>query len=123
MTLANSGGAALRLNDGGFEFQSNSDVEGLFTPTAFGTTAAGTATYTKRYGNYTKIGKRVFFNIALSWSGHTGTGDLKISGLPFTSDSASENSTAITVLNSGVAVTAGSVLSALLIPRHLYKKE
>ena len=59
--------------------------EGTFTPTIIGTTTAGTATYGGgQAGSYTKIGRMVYFNIYLGYSGGTGTGDLRISGLPFT---------------------------------------
>jgi len=57
---------------------------GTFTPTVVGSTSAGTATYGGQSGRYTKIGNRVLFSISLDYSGHTGTGDMRISGLPFT---------------------------------------
>jgi len=63
--------------------------EGTFTPTAFGTTAAGTTTYAAQTGSYTKVGDTVHVDIYISWSAMTGTGDLRIGGLPFTSSSAS----------------------------------
>ena len=59
--------------------------EGTFTPTVFGTTTAGTASYSNQYGRYTKIGNRVFFDLSVYWSGGTGSGSLRITGLPFTS--------------------------------------
>jgi hypothetical protein len=59
--------------------------EGTFTPTIIGSTTAGTATYGGgQSGSYTKIGNFVHFTIYLGYSGGTGTGDLRISGLPFT---------------------------------------
>ena len=60
--------------------------EGTFTPTIRGGTTAGTASYNRQSGIYTKIGNRVFFTIALTWSSGTGTGALAIGGLPFTQD-------------------------------------
>ena len=57
---------------------------GTFTPTVVGSTSAGTATDGGQSGRYTKIGNRVLFSIAIDYSGHTGTGDMRISGLPFT---------------------------------------
>lgn len=59
--------------------------EGAFTPTIIGTGAAGVGTYTNQIGRYTKIGRQVFFEILLSWTAHTGTGNMQIAGLPFTS--------------------------------------
>jgi hypothetical protein len=58
--------------------------EGTFTPTAVGSTTAGTGTYGTRTGVYTKIGRFVHVYISIDWSAHTGTGNLRISGLPYT---------------------------------------
>lgn len=55
---------------------------GTFTPTIAGTGTAGTATYSNVLGKYYIIGKLVFINISIDWSGHTGTGNLTIAGLP-----------------------------------------
>jgi hypothetical protein len=83
--------------------------EGTFTPTIIGTTTAGTATYGGgQQGLYTKIGRMVYFSIYLGYSGGTGTGDLRIAGLPFTIASAEIPSFSIgTFLN--VALTASNV--------------
>lgn len=59
--------------------------EGSFTPVASGSSATGSGTYTLQQGTYTRIGNRVFFDINISWSAHTGIGPLVISGLPFAS--------------------------------------
>ena len=56
-----------------------------FTPTVFGGSTAGTATYAYQVGEYTRIGNRVYFSLAVSFSGHTGTGSLNVGALPFTS--------------------------------------
>jgi hypothetical protein len=57
--------------------------EGTFTPVVEGSTTPGTATYSTQSGVYTKIGRMVQFTVNVGWSGHTGTGGLRISGLPF----------------------------------------
>ncbi len=59
--------------------------EGVFTPSAIGTTLAGEVTYTTRTGTFTKIGKRVFYELFVEWTEHTGTGGLRITGLPYIS--------------------------------------
>lgn len=59
--------------------------EGDFTPVARGATTTGTATYTVQKGKYQRIGNRVQFQISLQWSGHTGSGQLRVMGLPFLS--------------------------------------
>ena len=58
--------------------------EGTFTPVIQGTTTAGTGTYTIQTGRYTKVGNVLNFWITLAWSAHTGTGNMQVSGLPFT---------------------------------------
>jgi len=58
--------------------------EGTFTPTVIGSSTAGTASYTVQVGSYTKIGQQVTVQLNVVYSGGTGTGNLNISGLPFT---------------------------------------
>lgn len=62
--------------------------EGNWTPVISGSSTPGAATYTFQSGWYTKVGNRVLFNLTLGWSAHTGTGNILLSGLPFTSASA-----------------------------------
>ena len=61
--------------------------EGTFTPTIIGSSTAGTFTpngsYT--YARYTKIGRLVHVYFGLVYSSFTGTGNIKLGGLPFTS--------------------------------------
>ena len=58
--------------------------EGTWTPAIEGTTTAGSGTYSNQVGRYTKIGNQVTILARLSWSAHTGTGNMVISGFPFT---------------------------------------
>lgn len=63
--------------------QTVSDQTGTFTPVVFGGTVAGAAAaYSVQVGRYVRVGKLVHATINVAWSGHTGTGDLRISGLP-----------------------------------------
>jgi hypothetical protein len=55
---------------------------GTWTPTIVGTTTAGTGTYTAQTGEYTRIGNIVHIYCALTWTAHTGTGNMHIAGLP-----------------------------------------
>jgi hypothetical protein len=59
--------------------------EGTFTPTVTGGSTAGSGTYSSQVGKYVKIGGKVFVEVALAWSAHTGTGNMFLTGLPFTS--------------------------------------
>jgi len=83
--------------------------EGDFTPVIAGTTTAGTATYAIQIGKYTRIGNRVFINLTVSYSAGTGTGTLKITGLPFPSNSTANN------LQTMNAYVANLTLSSLTI--------
>jgi hypothetical protein len=59
--------------------------EGTWTPTIAGSSTAGTATYSVQSGTYTKIGNTVRVTANLTWTGHTGSGQITVAGYPFTS--------------------------------------
>jgi len=80
-----------------------------------GSSSAGSPTGLVSEGTYTTQGKRVHFNAFMSWTAHTGTGDLRISGLPLPVDvvaPAGDNSAVI--VNGTVAHTAGTTLFGAL---------
>jgi hypothetical protein len=56
-----------------------------WTPTIEGTTDAGVGTYTTQVGYYCRIGNIVFFECSLIWTAHTGTGNMRMAGLPIAS--------------------------------------
>ena len=53
-----------------------------WTPEVIGGTIAGAATYVFRHSSYSRIGNMIFFTFDMSWSAHTGTGDMLITGFP-----------------------------------------
>ena len=59
--------------------------EGTWTPSLVGGTTAGTTTYSGRSGLYTKIGNRAWVQFDANVTNMTGTGNLIINNLPFTS--------------------------------------
>lgn len=62
-------------------------AEASWTPVIYGSTTAGSPTYTVQSGSYWRIGALVFANIDLRLSAKGGmAGNLRISGLPFTAD-------------------------------------
>jgi hypothetical protein len=63
--------------------------QGTFTPTYTGSTTSPTVVYDKQNGKYTRIGNTVTVWIELSTTSISaaGTGNMQISGLPFTSNS------------------------------------
>ena len=62
--------------------------EGVFSPVVAGITTAGTYSYTKQVGTYTKVGNSVRVSISLEGitADSAGSGTLKITGLPFSAD-------------------------------------
>lgn len=57
--------------------------EGTWTPTVIGTTVAGTGAYSQNDGLYVKIGKFVWVSCQIVQTAHTGTGNMRITGMPF----------------------------------------
>ena len=73
--------------------------EGTWTPTIIGTTTAGTGTYSAQLGRYTRIGRTVYIQLQLIWTAHTGTGNMKVAGLPFTSNASIPSQMSIAAYN------------------------
>jgi len=84
--------------------------EGTWTPAVIGTTTVGAGTYSIQSGVYTKVGNKVLFEAQLTWSAHTGTGNMRVSGLPFTNGVGFSSS--CLVLPNGITVTAGAQVGA-----------
>ena len=93
----------------------NDYEEGTFTPTVRGTSTAGTASYTSPTGRYTKVGRQVFFELYLSWSSGTGTGNLEIAGLPFTSGSTGTYPGVTIGVFNNIGLTALNIAIAFLL--------
>ena len=90
----------------------NDYEEGTFTPVVAGTTLAGVGVYTTQTGKYTKIGNLVTFQIQIIWTAHTGTGNMRFTGLPFTN---AANFWAASVgFADNIALTANSIITALV---------
>ena len=66
--------------------------EGTWTPTLIGSTTNPTVTYSEQAGTYTKIGQLVYITIRIAVSTtNSGSGNLGISGIPFTAKNYSSN--------------------------------
>jgi len=95
----------------------NDYEEGTFAPTVIGTTTAGTVTYARQLGRYTKVGNLVTVQIFLSWSAGTGTGNLAFGGLPFTiANNANEYPSVAIGQFDSIALTASNVPSIIGSP-------
>lgn len=88
---------------------SNSETAG-FVPVVFGSTSAGTGTYTNQSGRFNVIGNLCFFHMEVTWTAHTGTGSLRIDGLPFIQSPSTTETYALAA--SGFAFT-GPVIHAV----------
>jgi hypothetical protein len=79
--------------------------EGTWTPVVYGSTGAGTLTYTTQYGTYTKIGNTVHvtFSITVNAVSVGATGTILISGLPFSTS----NDSALYRTGGSVSNTSG----------------
>lgn len=74
--------------DGGTDFLSFFE-EGTWTPTIIGSSTAGTATYVSQTGWYKRINDLLFYSFRISYNTGTGTGNLRIGGLPYASHATS----------------------------------
>ena len=88
--------------------------EGTWTPVISGNPTAGAATYTTQNGTYTKIGRSVSFSVNCAWSAHTGSGILKVSGLPFTSINSAGVVYTVTAFGNNFALTASNTMVAYI---------
>lgn len=71
----------IRLGD--YSTSTNFFASGTWTPVIAGGTAAGSGTYTTQVGNYIRLGNLVIASCELVWTAHTGTGNLRVQGIPF----------------------------------------
>ena len=119
-TTANTSGAKLQTVDG-ITFPATQVAsadpntlddyeEGTWTPAIAGTTLAGAGTYSVQVGRYTKIGNTVTAHFNLTWSAHTGTGNMLISGLPFTSANVTNLNPAAVAYANNLTITGISVI-------------
>lgn len=81
-----------------------------------GITAAGSGTYTYNVCRYTQIGKMVFLNWAFTTTANTGTGNMRISGLPLASLNVTNFSQACQINHSATTFTPGVGLKAVIAP-------
>ena len=90
--------------------------EGTWTPTISGDSTAGTGTYTFQQGVYTKVGRLVTVQAKLGWSAHTGTGNMLITNLPFSTFGTSGSSYACGSVGyfTGLTVPANNIVTLLV---------
>ena len=89
--------------------------EGTWTPQIGSDGTQPTVTYTSQFGNYTKIGNRVYVEFYLQWSGTTGgSGSMTIKNLPFTASAYSQDSRGFSYLFAWNGVVFTGVVAGVL---------
>lgn len=87
----------------------NDYEEGTWTP-SIDSSGGGAATGLTSSGSYTKIGNRVFVEGTATWTGHTGSGNFRVGGLPFTVASGVAHYGGMRVLDTtNISATAGYI--------------
>lgn len=102
---ANNNGLSTNAGTDYFQFST-----GSWTATIDTSNHDGTGTYTIQVARYVKIGKAVMFYANIAWSAHTGTGNMLVAGLPFTSDSTANLNWAISIWASSLTWAANTQL-------------
>lgn len=69
--------------------------EGSWTPRVVGTATEGVGTYSGQDGVYVRIGQMVWIHGFVDWTTHTGTGNMRITDLPFAVQNASFTSLSV----------------------------
>lgn len=94
---------------------------GSFTPTIAGSSAAGAGTYTLQKGRYAINGERLSFEAILTWTAHTGTGNMRFTLpaglLPNSALSAIPDFIPCVVIPNGGSLTvpAGAMLTGVIV--------
>lgn len=84
--------------------------EGTWTPRVYGSSTTGAGTYAAngQIGRYTKIGNRVFIQMYVNVTGHTGVGDMRIDGLPFTPNGGTNTYSSLAVRPQKLSLPTGT---------------
>jgi hypothetical protein len=104
----------IKFDDAGGQSTCNYFVEGSWpvSPVVEGSSTSGTGTSATGVGRYTRIGNTVFFTAYVTYTTHTGTGNLQIGDLPFTP--AASAFYGVSVYTDRINTTAGIGMSALI---------
>lgn len=84
-----------------------------YTPTYLGGTTPGATTYTTQAGWWWRVGSLIHFDVRVTWTAATGTGNAQVS-LPFTAINTTNKEYAIGVWSSGLTFANGNVMGRIL---------
>ena len=91
--------------------------EGAWNPRIQGSSTAGTTTYNEQHGSYTKIGTLVTLRGYVNWSAATGTGQVRIYGIPFANRLHSFDAIAAgPCMNQNITYPSGYTMASMYIP-------
>ena len=95
-----------------------------WTPTIDGVTTVGVGTYTTQIGRYARVGNMVFLSWHLVWTAHTGTGQMRLGGIPLPSKPNDLRPCGAVLWGNGKTIPAGDlweqVVGAGGIPTQLF---
>lgn len=91
-------------------------VSAAFVPVLSGTTTVGAGTYSVQVARYTRINNTISFTLSLTWSAHSGTGNLIVTGLPTLSLNTANLLTPVTVYYNSITATAATVINGYIDP-------
>jgi hypothetical protein len=91
-------------------------AEGTWTPVVIGTTTAGTGTYSFQIGRYTRIGRICHLSCQIGITAHTGTGNLEITGLPFSGANVAGFNQAMANVINNIALGVSNAQLAAYVP-------
>jgi hypothetical protein len=83
------------------------------TPYVAGSSTAGTATYTTRRSTFTRNGNRVDGEMVIAFSGHTGTGSMRVGPLPYAANTTAGFSS-VAIYANGLIPGAGHQVQAYI---------
>jgi len=90
--------------------------EGTWTPAVSGGTSAGSTTHTNQNGYYVKVGSLVTATCFIRYTAATGSGYLKLTGLPYAVANLTQHYPTAPVLIDNLNWGGGTYLAALAVP-------
>jgi hypothetical protein len=87
--------------------------EGTFTPTIIGASTAEREHTLLKLEDIPRLVIGYFLDINLEWSAHTGTGNMRVSGLPFTPSTSSGYKVVGPIVTNNITLTANTLPTAL----------
>lgn len=115
---------SVRIDADGIKFNGDSATanglddyeEGEWTPAVSGGTSAGTTTHTHQNGQYVKVGELVSVTCFVRYTAATGSGYLKLTGLPYAIGNRTQNYPVAATIVDGLNWGGGTYLQALSVP-------